>query len=80
MISIPWAPEYEGDFPTLGWHIADQMAEYLGRPDAGDDEQADPFVVVAEQQDYLNELYRLDPVTGKRVIHRSVLMRPRGWG
>ncbi|QWT28894.1 terminase large subunit [Microbacterium phage vB_MoxS-R1] len=56
------------------------MAEYLGRPDAGDDEQADPFVVVREQQDYLNELYRLDPVTGKRVIHRSVLMRPRGWG
>lgn len=77
---MPWVPQYENDFPTLGWLVADQMAEYLGRPDSGDDEQADPFIVTREQQDYLNELYRLDPVTGKRIIHRSVLMRPRGWG
>lgn len=77
---MPWVPQFEGDFPTLGWHVADQMAEYLGRPDAGDDEQADPFIVTREQQDYLNELYRLDPSTGKRQIHRSVLMRGRGWG
>lgn len=77
---MPWVPQFEGDFPTLGWHVADQMAEYLGRPDAGDDEQSDPFIVTREQQDYLNELYRLDPMTGKRVIHRSVMMRPRGWG
>lgn len=56
------------------------MAEYLGRPDAGDDEQAEPFIVTLEQQEYLNELYRLDPVTGRRLIHRSVLSRPRGWG
>lgn len=77
---MPWVPQFEGDFPTLGWIVADQMAEYLGRPDAGDDEQDQPFIVTREQQDYLNELYRLDPVTCKRVIHRSVLMRPRGWG
>ncbi len=77
---MPWVPQFEGDFPTLGWHVADQMAEYLGVPDAGDDEQADPFIVTREQQDYLNELYRIDPTTGKRLIHRSVLMRPRGWG
>lgn len=77
---MPWVPQFEGDFPTLGWQVADQMAEYLGRPDAGDDEQADPFIVTREQQDYLNELYRLDPITCKRVIHRSVMMRPRGWG
>lgn len=77
---MPWVPQFEGDFPTLGWLVADQMAEYLGRPDAGDDEQDEPFVVTREQQDFLNELYRLDPVTGKRLIHRSVLMRGRGWG
>lgn len=77
---MPWVPQFEGDFPTLGWLVADQMAEYLGRPDAGDEETDEPFVVTREQQDYLNELYRLDPTTGKRLIHRSVLMRPRGWG
>lgn len=77
---MPWMPEHEDDFPTLGWHIADQMSEYLGRPDAGDDDVFDPFVPTFEQQDFLNELYRLDPVTGKRAIHRASLIRPRGWG
>lgn len=77
---MPWVPEFEGDFPTLGWHIADQMAEYLGRPDAGDDDTHEPFLLTAEQQDFLNELYRIDPFTGRRVIHRASLIRPRGWG
>lgn len=56
------------------------MAEYLGSPDAGDDEQEYPFIVTREQQDYLNELYRLDPLTARRIVHRSSLVRPRGWG
>lgn len=77
---MPWVPQYEGDFPTLGWSVSDQMAEFLGRPDAGDEDTFEPFVLTAEQQDFLNELYRLDPATGKRVVHRSVLSRPRGWG
>lgn len=78
---MPWTPLDELDrFPTLGWHVAEQMAEYLGRPDAGDDEQDEPFIVSREQQDYLNDLYRLDPLTGRRIVHRSVLMRSRGWG
>lgn len=77
---MPWKPLSEDDFPTLGWHVADQMAEYLGRPDAGDDEQDEPFIVTREQQDFLNELYRLDPATGKRLIHRAMMVKPRGWG
>lgn len=77
---MPWAPQDDDDFPTLGWHIADQMAEFLGRPDAGDDDIFDPFVLTLEQQEFLNELYRIDPVTGRRVIHRASLVRPRGWG
>lgn len=77
---MPWVPRDENDFPTLGWHVADQMAEYLGRPDAGDDEQAESFIVTLEQQEYLNELYRLNPRTCRRLIHRSVFSRPRGAG
>ena len=46
---MPWVPQFDGDFPTLGWAVADQMAEYLGRPDAGDDEQDEPFIVTREQ-------------------------------
>lgn len=77
---MPWVPQHEGDFPTLGWHVADQMAEFLGRPDAGDDDIFDPFVLTIEQQEFLNEIYRLDPVTCKRIVHRGSLIRPRGWG
>lgn len=77
---MPWVPQHEDDFPTLGWHVADQMAEYLGAADAGDADIADPFIVTLEQQDYLNEIYRLDPLTCRRVVHRSSLSRPRGWG
>lgn len=77
MVSILWKPLHETDFPTLGWHVADQMSEYLAQPDLP---YFKPFVPTMEQQDFLNELYRLDPVTGHRLIHRSVLSRPRGWG
>jgi len=77
---MPWVPQFDGDFPTLGWHVADQMAEYLAMPDAGDDNLFDPFIPTAEQQEFLNEIYRLDPVTCKRLVHRSSLSRPRGWG
>ena len=77
---MPWAPQYEGDFPTLGWQVADQMSAYLARPDAGDDDIFEPFIPTLEQQEYLNELYRVDPVTCRRIVHRSALVRPRGWG
>ena len=77
---MPWVPQHADDFPTLGWAIADQMAEYLGRPDAGDDDLFDPFILTVEQQEFLNELYRLDPRTGRRMVHRGSLIRPRGWG
>lgn len=78
---MPWKPLDEADlFPTLGWLVSEQMSEFLGRPDAGDDEQDLAFVPTVEQQEILNELYRLDPVTGRRLRHRSVIQRPRGWG
>lgn len=77
---MPWKSLGPGDFPTLGWLVADQMAAYLGRPDAGDDEQHEPFIVTREQQDALNEIYRLDRRTCKRVVHRAAIMKPRGWG
>lgn len=64
-------------FPSLGWVVADQMAEYLAAPDAAEFE---PFEVTREQLEFLVRLYELDPVTGARVKHRAVLQRPRGWG
>lgn len=74
---MPWKP-LEGElFPSLGWHVADQMAEYLAAPAKVDYE---PFEVTREQLEFLVRLYELDPATGKRVKHRAVIQRPRGWG
>ncbi len=73
-----WTPLDKNDkFPTLGYDVADWMTEFLLRPDAEDYE---PFIPTQEQIDFLVRLYELDPVTGKRVKHRAVLSRPRGWG
>lgn len=77
---MPWVSQGDGDFPTLGWQVADQMSEFLGRPDAGDDDVFEPFVPTLEQQEFLNEIYRIDPMSGRRMVHRSVLQRSRGWG
>lgn len=74
---MPWKPLHEEDYPTLGWHVADQMSAYLAAPDRGEYEA---FVPTLEQQEYLNELYRLDPSTGRRIRKRSVISRARGWG
>jgi hypothetical protein len=74
---MPWKPRDGEIFPSLGWHIADQMEWHLAAPDRTDYE---PFILTREQLEFLVRLYELDPVTGHRVKHRAVLQRPRGWG
>ncbi|MGW0015515.1 terminase [Streptomyces tendae] len=53
------------------------MIENLAQP--GRDDGA-PFVPTKEQAEFLLRYYELHPVTGRRVIHRALLSRPRGWG
>lgn len=75
---MPWrGPEYEGEFPTLGWYVIDWMIGNLAQP--GRDDGA-PYIPTKEQAEFLLRYYELHPVTGKRVIHRALLSRPRGWG
>lgn len=75
---MPWrGPEFEGEFPTLGWYVIDWMIANLAQPGRDDGE---PYVPTAEQAEFLLQFYRLDPVTGRRAIHRALLSRPRGWG
>ena len=65
---MPWKP-LEGElFPTLGWHVADQMAEFMG------------YEVTREQLEFLIRFYEIDPLTCKRVKRRGVMQRSRGWG
>lgn len=74
---MPWKPLDGEAFPSFGWHVADQMAEFLAAPARVEYE---PFEVTREQLEFLIRLYELDPATGKRVKHRAVLQRSRGWG
>ncbi|MFF7365628.1 terminase [Streptomyces sp. NPDC008125] len=75
---MPWrGPEFEGERPTLGWYVLDWMIENLAQPGRDDGE---PFLPTQEQADFLCGFYELHPVTGKRIVHRGLLSRPRGWG
>ena len=74
---MPFKPQFEGDFPTLGYQAVDWIENYLTKPDVAD---YVPFRLYQEQIDFLAEFYRLDPLTGRRIYHRSVLSRPRGFG
>lgn len=74
---MPWRPLDGETFPSLGYDIADWMAENLAAPDG---DEYSPFEVTREQLEFLVRLYELDPQTGARVKHRAVLQRPRGWG
>ena len=74
---MPFKPQFEGDFPTLGYEVVDWIENYLQKPDSPDSE---PFRLYQEQVEFIVNMYRLDPATGKRKYHRAVLSRPRGWG
>ncbi|MFF9088642.1 terminase [Streptomyces sp. NPDC014991] len=75
---MPWrGPEYEGERPTLGYYVLDWMMANLAQP--GRDDGA-PFLPTQEQAEFLLRYYEVHPVTGRRVIHRALLSRPRGWG
>lgn len=75
---MPWrGPQYEGERPTLGWYVLDWMTENLAQPGRDDGE---PFIPTQEQAEFLLRFYEVHPVTGRRVVHRALLSRPRGWG
>ncbi|MGC4946183.1 terminase [Streptomyces sp. DT224] len=75
---MPWrGSEFEGERPTLGYYAIDWMMQNLAQP--GRDDGA-PFIPTQEEADFLLAFYELHPVTGKRIVHRALLSRPRGWG
>lgn len=71
-------PEYPGEFPSLGWLMAEWCQEFLIIPDG--DRHGEPFVLTDEQLALMVRFYRLDPKTGSRVVRRSMVVRPKGWG
>lgn len=74
---MPWKPSVLGEWPTLGWYVLDFMEQLLAAPEAEDYE---PFIPTKEQAEFVLQLYRLDPLSGHRIVRRAGLSRGRGWG
>lgn len=72
-----WRPTAPGEVPTLGWEVLDWIDENLAAPDRAEYE---PFVPTPEQARFILGFYEINPRTGKRLIRRALLSRPRGWG
>lgn len=77
---MPWrGPELPGEFPTLGYQVADWIEERCAIPDR--EFVGDPYLLTDEQLNFLLHFYRLDPTSGEFVYYRGAqLTRPQKWG
>ena len=77
---MPWrGPEVPGEFPTLGYQVADWIEARCAIPDR--ELVGDPFLLTDEELAFLLHFYRLDPDTGQFVYYRGAqLTRPQKWG
>lgn len=73
---MPWQPQDEDDFPTLGFLVADWIEAFCCHGPG--DVQGEPITLDDEVLRFLAEMYRLDPVTGVRVYDEGVFSRPKG--
>lgn len=77
-------PEYDGDFPSLGWEIVEWIEEFCVIPDR--EQIGEPYVLTDEQVRFLVHHYRVrEDATGDRPAsafqyRRSQLVRPQKWG
>lgn len=83
---MPWhGPSEEGEFPTLGFVVAEWIEENCVVPDG--DRVGEPFILSDEQLRFVLQHYRLLPDAeegGKPsaafTYRRSLLVRPQKWG
>ena len=87
---MPWrGPEVPGEFPTLGYQVADWIEARCAVPDR--DQVGEPFILTDEQLKFLLWHYRINPEAYKdesRNVWRDVwnftrgsqLVRPQKWG
>ena len=77
-------PDYPGEFPSLGWDVADWIEENCVIPDG--DHQGEPLELTDEQVEFLVWHYRIKPDSDPQrpksawAYRRSQLVRPQKWG
>lgn len=77
---MPWrGPEVPGEFPTLGYAVAELIQAKCAIPDG--DLVGQPFELTDEMLRFLLWMYRVDPETGRWWFERGgQLVRPQKWG
>lgn len=77
---MPWrGPDVPGEFPTLGYQVADWIEANCAIPDR--EMVGEPFLLTDEQLRFILNFYRLVPETGEFEFHRGAqLTRPQKWG
>lgn len=83
---MPWrGPEDPGEFPTLGYQVADWIEDACAIPDG--EQAGQPFILTEEQLNWLLWFYRLRPTARPNpkpsaafVYRRGQLVRPQKWG
>lgn len=63
-----FVPAWPGQVCSLGYQIGPMVEADLG------------IVLTGEQQDRIIEYYRLDPASGRRLVRRAAIRRPKGAG
>lgn len=76
---MPWrGPQYEGEFPTLGYQVGDWIEDRCVIPDG--DHQGEPYLLSEEMWRFLLWYYRIDQDKGRRTYRGGQLVRPQKWG
>ena len=71
-------PEYEGEFPSLGWDVIDRWEALFTVPSG--ELAGGPLKLTDSQVEFFVRLYRVDPVTGRRVYRRASRRGSKGKG
>lgn len=82
---MPWrGPDWDGEFPSLGWQVAEWIEEHCVIPDGED--LGKPFRLTDEQLAIIVNHYRLRPDASQHewqtawTYVRSLLVKPQKWG
>ena len=76
---MPWrGPEYEGEFPSLGWDLVELIEKYLVVPSGAD--YGKPVTLTDQQVRFMVKAHRIDPETGRWVYRKVVQEGPKGDG
>jgi phage terminase large subunit-like protein len=74
---MPWrGASYEGEFPSLGGLIVEQIEQYLCHGPG--DVVGEPIELDDEFFEFIVRCYRISPETGRRVYRRAFLSRAKG--